>query len=77
MSTPQRNQGQIVTVSYAYDSEGGAYRRTHDGSDGSTVYEYGDLDWDREPEGTDTERAPRVESWEPCALPAAHECDFS
>lgn len=67
--TPQQNQGQIVTVSYAYDGDGGAYRRTHDAADRRTVYEHGDLDWPRETEGVDYERAPRVVEWADCEKP--------
>lgn len=64
------DQGQIVEVSYAYDGENGqAYKRERDGSDGTTVYYVGALDWDREPEGVSHDRAPCVESWEPCAEP--------
>jgi hypothetical protein len=67
--TPRQNQGQIVTVSYAYGSDGTAYRRTHDASDNTTVYERGDIDWDREPEHEDHERAPCVEEWVECEEP--------
>jgi hypothetical protein len=35
--TPRQNQGQVVTVSYAYGSDGTAYRRTHDASDNTTA----------------------------------------
>lgn len=66
--TPRKNQGQIVTVSYAY-SDAYAYRRTTDASDGSVAYDRGTIDWDVEPEGVDTERAPRVHSWIPCDPP--------
>jgi hypothetical protein len=61
--------GQIVEVSYGFDGEGGAYRRTHDRSDGSTIWAHGQLDWLREPEGTDVNRAPAVIRWSPCADP--------
>ncbi len=64
--TRGEDQGQIVTVSYAYDSEGGAYRRTHDASDRTTVYEHGELDWSRETEGEDYDRAPCVIEWVEC-----------
>lgn len=69
MYTRGEDQGQIVEVSYGYDSEGGAYRRTTDRSDGSVTWEHGDLDWNREPEGTDNERAPCVVAWTPCKAP--------
>lgn len=64
------DQGQIVEVSYGYDHEGGAYRRTLDRSDGSVEWDHGTLDWDHEPEGdTDQNHVPCVESWEPCEDP--------
>ena len=61
--------GQIVEVSYGYDSAGGAYKRVHDRSDGSTEWYHGDLDWNREPEGVDQDRAPCVHEWTPCREP--------
>ena len=70
MYTRPVDQGQIVEVSYGYDSEGGAYRRTTDRSDGSVTWERGELDWDREPEGVDTDRIPCVDEWVPCEEPA-------
>lgn len=68
------DQGQIVEVSYAYDGEGGAYKRVEDrgeapGSSGRWTYYYGDLDWDREPEFADHDHAPCVEAWTPCEAP--------
>lgn len=47
--TPQQNQGQIVTVSYAV-AEGRIVRRTHDASDGTTGYAVADLDWPEDDE---------------------------
>lgn len=35
-----QDQGQIVDIAYAAD-EHGVWRRTHDGSDRTTVYEFG------------------------------------
>jgi len=63
------DQGQIIEVSYGYDSDGNAYRRTNDRSDGSVTWERGELDWDREPEGTDQNHVPCVVAWEPCEPP--------
>lgn len=33
-------QGQIVEVAYAFDMQGGLYRRTHDRSSGEVFYAY-------------------------------------
>ena len=65
------DQGQMVEVAYAYDYCGGAYQRVTDRSErpGSEAYYYGDLDWDREPEHTDHDRAPCVVEWQPCEPP--------
>lgn len=71
--TPRVNQGQIVEVSYAYGEDGIAYKRVHDASDRTTDYYRGVVDWDREPEHEDYERAPCVTRWEPCFAP--HEYD--
>ena len=68
--TRQQDQGQIVEVSYGYDCSGNAYRRTIDRSDGSVTWERGELDWDREPEGVDTEHVPCVVEWKPCKEPS-------
>jgi hypothetical protein len=65
------DKGQIVEVSYGYDYEGGAYRRTLDRSDRSVSWEHGELDWDREPEHEDHDRIPCVLSWETCEDPTA------
>lgn len=64
------DQGQIVEVSYGYDYDGYAYRRTLDRSDRSEVWKRGELDWDREPEETDQNHVPCVVSWEPCKPPS-------
>lgn len=69
MYTRPIDQGQMVEVSYGYSSDGYAYRRTTDRSDGSVSWECGELDWEREPEGIDENRSPRVVGWEPCAEP--------
>lgn len=46
------DQGQIVDVSYAYDSERGLLvRRTHDRSDSTTVYAAAEIDETLEQEG--------------------------
>lgn len=66
--------GQMIEVAYAYDSEGGAYRRVTDhteppGSEWRLSYYYGELDWDREPPETDAERVPCVVEWVACEPP--------
>lgn len=69
------DQGQMVETAYAYDCEGGAYRRVTDhteppGSEWRLRYCYGELDWDREPpEQVDHDRAPCVIEWVPCEPP--------
>lgn len=71
MYTRPVDQGQIVEISYGYDSEGGAYSRAFDASDRTEAWAYGEIDWDREPEGVDQNRVPCVTGWEPCARPSA------
>lgn len=63
------DQGQTVETSYAYDSEGGAYKRVHDRTDGTTSYYHGSLDWTEEPEHENHERVPCVDDWRPCEAP--------
>ena len=70
--TRREDQGQMIEVSYAYDSEGGAYRRTHDRADRTTSYAHGALDWDREPEQVDYDRSPCVVEWVGCAEPSEY-----
>ena len=69
MYTRPVDQGQIVEVSYGYDSIGGAYRRTFDKSDNSELWSYGVVDWDKEPEGIDYNRVPCVIDWVSCDKP--------
>lgn len=59
-STPSRNAGQIVTVSYAVTSEG-IFKRTFDSCDRSAITEF--APWDKfpseyEPSGSLTEDPP-------------------
>ena len=69
--TRPQDQGQIVEVSYGYDSRGNAYRRTVDRSDRSESWECGKLDWDREPEGdAGQDHIPCMISWQPCEPPS-------
>lgn len=44
--TPPKNTGQIVTVSYAYDGQGGIWQRRYDASDRTDEYTlYADPLW--------------------------------
>ena len=70
MYTRPQDQGQMIETSYGYGGDGIAYKRVHDRSDRSTQWYCGDLDWDREPEHEDHDRAPCVLAWSPCDEPA-------
>lgn len=66
------DRGQMIDVAYAYAHDGTAYKVVTDrselpGSPEREVWYRGDLDWDREPEHVDENRAPCVDEWQRCA----------
>lgn len=65
--TLPQDAGQIVSVEYAYDREGGAYRRVKDGP--RVVYHHGVLDEDHMSETTTYDVEPIVECWRASATP--------
>ncbi len=74
MGTPRSCQGQMVDVSFGWDSCGRLYRRVHDQSDRTTEWYVADKDEasnvpeSYDPNGHDYP-PPGVETWTKCAAP--------
>jgi hypothetical protein len=61
--TPLCERGNEVELSYGYHHDGFAVMRAYHPSSQTTSWCIGAVDWEEEPEGYDTERAPCVEDW--------------